>query len=330
MDWDDQRLGRHLKLRDLNILLTAARCGSMGKAGAQLGVSQPAISKAIADLERTLGVRLLDRCPQGVEPTIFARALLDRGLVAFDELRQAVKHIETLADPAAGELRIGAAVRLATGFVIAVLDRLSRRHPGVVFHLMAADAGTMFRTLTERKVDLVVLDMFGSAAEEHMNAEVLYDEVQFVVAGAQNPWIRRRKVELADLMNEPWTLPPPDTLVGAIVAEAFIAHGLGIPRTTIITTTTPVRTALLASGRFLTMVHESVLTFPVENPAFKRLPIQLPTTRRPVGIITLKNRTLTPVAQLFIDCAREVAKVHLGCPRFSHAYSIPSPGPTCT
>ena len=97
-----------------------------------------------------------------------------------------------------------------------------------------------------------------------------------------------------------------------------------------ITTTTPVRTALLASGRFLTMVHESVLTFPVENPAFKRLPIQLPTTRRPVGIITLKNRTLTPVAQLFIDCAREVAKVHLGCPRFSHAYSIPSPGPTCT
>jgi DNA-binding transcriptional LysR family regulator len=99
MDWNEQRLGRDLKLRDLSVLLTVARCGSMGKAAAELAVSQPAISKAIAEMEFTLGVRLLDRSPQGVEPTIYARALLDRGLIAFDELRQAVKHIEYLADP---------------------------------------------------------------------------------------------------------------------------------------------------------------------------------------------------------------------------------------
>src|SRR2546428_10092 len=141
MDWDEQRLGRHLKLRDLNVLLTVARCGSMGKAAAQLSVSQPAISKAIAEMEYTLRVRLLDRGPQGVEPTIYARALLDRGLVAFDELRQAVKHIEFLANPTTGELRIGSSVAIATGIVSAVVDRLTRKYPGIVFHLLGAETG---------------------------------------------------------------------------------------------------------------------------------------------------------------------------------------------
>jgi DNA-binding transcriptional LysR family regulator len=87
VEWDDKRLGRHLKLRDLNVLLTVVRCGR----AAELALSQPAVSKAIAEMEFTLGVRLLDRGPQGVEPTIYARALLDRGLIAFDELRQAAR-----------------------------------------------------------------------------------------------------------------------------------------------------------------------------------------------------------------------------------------------
>src|SRR5262245_36451355 len=139
MDWDQQRLGRHLKLRDLSVLLTVAQCGSMGRAAAQLAVSQPAISKTIADMEHTLGVRLLDRTPHGVEPTIYGRALLDRSLSAFDELRQGVKHIEFLANPMAGELRIGSSVAIGTGFGAALIDQLSRRHPGIVFHVMAAE-----------------------------------------------------------------------------------------------------------------------------------------------------------------------------------------------
>src|SRR5215467_1316995 len=160
MDWDEQRLGRHLKLRELNALLAVARCGSMGKAAAQLSVSQSAISKAIADMEYTLGVRLLDRSPQGVEPTIYGRALLDRGLVAFDELRQAVKHIEFLADPTAGELRIGADIPIASSIVTAVIDQLSRRYPRIVFHVLAGETGLTYRALEERKVDLVVVRIF--------------------------------------------------------------------------------------------------------------------------------------------------------------------------
>ena len=114
MVWSEQRISRQLKLRDLHVLMTVARCGSMGKAANQLSVSQPAISKAVADMEAALGVKLLDRNPRGVVPTIYARALLDRGLVAFDELKQGIEQVDFLADPATGELRIGSTIAIAT------------------------------------------------------------------------------------------------------------------------------------------------------------------------------------------------------------------------
>ena len=94
MDWG-QRIGRRLKLRDLHILFAVVECGSMARAAKQLSVSNPVISKAIAGLEHTLGVRLLDRDAQGIHPTVHGRALFDGGLAAFGELRHAVQTIES-------------------------------------------------------------------------------------------------------------------------------------------------------------------------------------------------------------------------------------------
>src|SRR5258707_5687995 len=284
MRWAD-RIGRQLKLRDLHILLAVVQCGSMAKAARQLSVSNPVVSKAVSDLEHALDVSLLDRRAQGVEPTIYGRALLDHALCVFDELRQAVKHVEFLANPTAGEVRIGSSIALASGFIAAVVDRLSRQHPRIIFHLLAAESGMTYRALEERKVDLATARMFKPIEDEQMDAEVLYDEQEVVVAGAHNPWTRRRKIKLAELMREPWTLPPPDTLSGSVIAEAFREKGLDLPASTIITATVPVRSALLATGRFLTIIPSSVLRFSVNNPVLKRLPVELPTTERPVGII---------------------------------------------
>src|SRR5262249_54198892 len=100
---DAKRIGQRLKLRDLNILMAVVRCGTMGKAAAQLAVSQPVVSKAIADLEHTVGVRLLDRSKRGVEPTLYGRALIRRGAVIFDEMQQSLSDIEFLSDPSTGE-----------------------------------------------------------------------------------------------------------------------------------------------------------------------------------------------------------------------------------
>jgi len=89
----DRRVNR-LKLHELRILLAVAQAGSMAKAAAQLAISEPAVSRAISDMEHTLGVSLLDRNPKGVEPTPYGRSLIKRGVAVFDELRQGIKEIE--------------------------------------------------------------------------------------------------------------------------------------------------------------------------------------------------------------------------------------------
>ena len=308
MDWG-QRIGRRLKLRDLHILFAVVECGSMTRAAKQLSVSNPVVSKAIAGLEHTLGVRLLDRDVDGTHPTIHGRALLDRGLAAFDELRQAVKTIESLSDPAAGEVRVGSSVAIASGFMPAVIARLNRRFPRISIDLLAGEPAATYRALEERRVDLVILHMHAPIARQHLHAEALYDDDYVVVAGKQSPWAQRRRMSLADLMNEPWALPLPDSAVGSIFLQAFLAHGLDYPRVAVSTQTMPARVALAATGRFLTIVPSSALKLSTGTPALKALPIELPSTHRPTAILRFKNRTPSPAAELFMDCAREVANL---------------------
>jgi DNA-binding transcriptional LysR family regulator len=302
------RIGRRMKLQDLHILMTVVQTGSMSKGAALLNTTQSAISRSIADLEQTIGVQLLDRGPQGVEPTEYGRALLKGGAAVFDELRQAVKNIEFLADPSAGEVRIGCNSFLAASFVSAVVVRLSRRYPRVVFRVVAEPVEKLHRELSERNVDLLVAWRFGPFPDEHVEFEFLFDDSYVIVAGAQNPWVRRRRIELADLVNESWAMPPPESLIGSKFVEAFRASGLDYPRVTVVTSSREMRISLLATGRLLAIFPTSVLRFPTRRPELKVLPVELPMARVPNGIFTLKNRTLSPTARLFIEHAREVAK----------------------
>jgi DNA-binding transcriptional LysR family regulator len=228
-------------------------------------------------------------------------------VAAFDELRQAVKNIEFLADPTAGEVRIGSTDFLAASFFCAVIDRLSGRYPRIMFHLVTAPTGTLHRDLHERNVDLLIVRRFGPVADERLNFEFIFDDSFVVVAGAQNR-LARRKFELAELANEQWVLPPPESPIGLLAMEAFRGSGLDYPRTTVVAAAPDVRMSLLASGRFLTIFPASVLRFSTRRPELKALSVELPIARVPNGIFTLKNRTLSPVARLFIEHARKVAK----------------------
>jgi len=297
-----------MKLQDLHVLMSVVQAGSMGKAAQRLNTTQPNISRSIAELERTLGVRLLDRHRHGIDPTEYGRALLDCGVAVFDDLRQGVKNIEFLADPTAGEVRIGSTPFLAASFVSALVDRISRRYPRIVFHLVTGYIETLHRELSERKVDLLILRSLGPMADERLDFEFLFDDSYVVAAGAQSRWVRRRRIEIAELANELWVLPPPESVIGSIVMGAFRASGLGYPRVTVVTDSPHMRISLLATGRFVSIFPASALKFLARGSELKILPVELPMARRPNGIVTLKNRALSPVARLFIDWAREVAK----------------------
>jgi DNA-binding transcriptional LysR family regulator len=266
------RIGRRMKLQDLHVLVTVMQTGSMGKAAQQLNISQPAVSRSIAELEHAFGVRLLDRHRKGIEPTEYGRALLDCGVAVFDDLRQGVKNIEFLADPTSGEVRIGNTLTSAESFIATVIDRISRCCPRIGFEVVPAGAGILHRELNERNLDLVIARGGGLFKDEQFGFETLYDDSFVILAGAQNPWVRRRRIELAELVNEPWALPPRDNLPGAAAMEAFRASGL-YPRVTVVTASPELRISLLATGRFLTIAASP---FRTRRPELKVLPIELP------------------------------------------------------
>jgi DNA-binding transcriptional LysR family regulator len=302
------RIGHRVKLQDLHILMTVVRTGSMGKAAARLNSTQPAISRSIGELEHTLGVRLLDRHRQGVEPTEYGRALLDCGVAVFDDLRQGFKNIEFLSDPSTGKIRIGSTAFLAASFVSAIVGRLSLRYPRMSFDIVAGDTEALHRELDNRNVDLLIVREFGSIVDERLDFESLFDDSFVVATGAENRWVRRRRIKLADLVNEPWVLPPPESAIGSIAMEAFRNSGIEFPRATVGAVLPEIRASLLTTGRFLTIFPASVLRFPAKRADIKVLPVVLPVSRAPIGIVTLKSRTLSPITRLFIDTARETAK----------------------
>jgi DNA-binding transcriptional LysR family regulator len=256
-DWD-RRIGGRLKLRDLHILSKVAEWGSMTKAASHLGMSQPAVSEAIANLEAALQVRLIDRSARGIEPTIYATTLLKRERVVFDELQQGIKEIEFLQNPEVGEFRLGTSEILTAGVVPAAIDRLQRRYPQIFVNVRLVDTATLeFRELRDRKVDLLLARVPDVVIDDDISIEAFLDDPHFVVASLSSPWAKRRKIELADLVNEPWVFPRGEVVRG-IIEEAFRACGVAMPRERVLTDTLHVRNHLLATGRFLTIVAGSV------------------------------------------------------------------------
>lgn len=301
------RIGRRVKLHDVHVLMAVVQSGSMSRAAALLNTGQPAISRSIAELEQALGVRLLERNRDGVKPTECGRAVLDGGTKVFDDLRQTVKNIEFLADPTVGEVAIGGNPFLIATFIATVVERLSCQYPRMVFRLAPGNVRALHRELIERNVDVLVTRRFGPIADEHLDFEPLFDDSYSVVVGVQHPLAERRKIELAELMHEPWVLPPPDGPLGSIAMQAFRASGLDYPHTAVIGPA-EVRASLLAGGRFISIVPNSGLRFSRRQLDLKVLPVKASFGTVPVGIVTLKKRAIGPVARLFIDSCRALAQ----------------------
>lgn len=307
MQWHE-RLGHRIRLRDLHILMAAAEAGTMAKAARDLGISQPAVSRTIADTEQTLEVRLFDRDKKGLVLTDYGRSLLQHAVRVFDELRQAADELRFLADPTTGTVRVGCSESMCAGLLPAIIAHLSSRYPKITLQgVQISFVPLQFRELRERIIDLVLGRIPWPLEEADLDGMVLFEEGIHVVAGVQSRWARRRRIDLSELMGEPWGLPPPDSLPGKLVAAAFRARGLDLPPASIVTGSIHLlANALPASGRFLTVVPSSVLRFG-HRLQVKILPVDLPVEPGRIGIAWLKDRTLSPVARLFVKSAQQIS-----------------------
>jgi DNA-binding transcriptional LysR family regulator len=306
MAWNE-RTRRRLKLRDLHILRTVAEAGSMGRAAKALAMSQPAVSKGIADLEDAVGVPLLERTPLGTEPTRYGRVLLASCTAVFDDLQRGLREVEFLRDPSVGELEIGCWDPLAAGFAGAVIDRLSGRFSKVMFHVRQGDQVSLLHELQERRVELILIPTLGLQLGPATMIEPLFDDHHVVIAAQTSRWARRRKLRIAELIEEPWVLAPANSIGGRYIDAAFRAAGVDPPRARVDTFSIPMHQHLLATGRYLTSLPRSMVYFG-RHMHLKALPVQWPAQTREVAIVTLRGRALSPVAQSLVDELRIAAR----------------------
>jgi DNA-binding transcriptional LysR family regulator len=311
MEWES-RLGRRLRLRDIHILSTVVRSGSMAKAARQLAMSQPSVSEAIANLEHVLKVRLLDRSSQGVEPTIYAEAMLKRSTVVFDELKQSVRDIAFLADPTIGSVTVGCPESVAATLLPRIAERFSAQHPRIVLNVEDVSSPAIKSPgLRDRRLDLVFARWPTPDSDDRvadgLNVEPLFDDPVVVAAGMHSRWARRRRVALAELADQPWVISPAGTWNYEWVAQAFKARGLGAPKVAVATFNAHLNGYFLRNGPFLTAYPRS---WALLN-GLKVVPVDIALQSMPLSLVTLRNRTLSPAADRFMACAREVAAISM-------------------
>jgi DNA-binding transcriptional LysR family regulator len=305
IDWESQ-IGRQLRLRDLHAFFTVVRSGSMAKAAKQLGVSQPAVSKVIGDLEHALGVRLLERSSQGVEPTAYGTTLLKRGMAAFDELKQGIRDIEFLADPGTGEVKVGCPVGIGNTLMLQLIGPFMKKFPRVSLYVDAVTNPQAFPGLFERTYDLYItlLPLPERRVPDGLNVEFLFSDPLVVAAGKRHRLANRRKIEFDELAEEPWILPRADSWNHICVTDAFRARGLAPPKVALWSNIVPLRNQLIATGQFVTALSISNIRWH----GMKVLPVDLPAHEWPVVIATLRNRAQSPVVELFMEFVRDFTK----------------------
>ena len=312
MDWSD-RIGRRIKLRDLHILMAVADTGSMAKAAARLRISHPAVSKAISEIEGTLGVRLFDRGSQGAELTAYGEVLLRCGINVFDEMQQGLRSLEYLSNPNSGEVRLGSTDIILHSLMPPIVRRFSKQHPGVQLNIKLTNPGEhQIQELRERKIDLLITRATGQQDDFH--SEILFDEPFAFVIGVQSEFARKRRIALKDIIKANWVLPPYDSAPGALVAEVFRANDFAPPKPSVKTIAIQLTVSLIASGEFVGILPASVAAMSAHQAALKVLPLKSSGPRISAEMVFLKNRTLSPAVESFIDCTREVVKSRVRIP----------------
>jgi DNA-binding transcriptional LysR family regulator len=199
-----------------------------------------------------------------------------------------------------------------------IIRRFSQQYPRIEVRTDLLDHSEIFRGLRERRYDCVLNQLRTARPEQaadDLTVEILYDDELVVAAWARSKWVGRRKIDLAELIDEPWTGAGGAAWGRSLGEGVFRAAGLNRRNPRIVTDSILLRARLVVGSPYLGMFASTVLRRLIaDNYALTALPVDLRANAFSTGIVTLKNRTLSPVVERFLACVREVAVSFAGKP----------------
>ena len=307
----------HLKTHQLAFLVHLDEERRLAGAAAAAGLTQPAASKLLRQIEETLDVKLFERHARGVAPTRYGEILVRHARSALSEIGLAREELAALKAGRTGKTAVGTIVEPGANLVPSAIATLKERYPGTLVRVEIDASRQLVRRLLQGQLDMVVARLLDAeAAEELVYEPLALDEPHAVIASARHPLAARAPLALADLIDQPWILPPPGSLVRDKLAAMFLHEGLPQPSDIVETASLPMITALLEQGRMIVALPEVSVASYCNAGILKVLMTDLPVGIGGFGLITRRNHELSPGARLMLSTLREVAgRLYCGCDR---------------
>ncbi len=296
-----------MKMGELRAFVAVLEHRSFRKAAAVLHLTQPAITKAIAGLEGTLGVRLFDRVAHGVEPTVHARSFAPRATAIFDELRRAAQDLLLVSSGTRGNLRVGTVPMPAIPFLPVAIHRMIDTHPGIFVSVVEERETELLDRLRKRDIDMAILRLSLIEPSEDMQAAPLFDEKLCVVAGKDHPLASRTRLNWPELLEERWVMPPADCYFYEHVQRTLDRLGMRMPRQMVETASIQMQFNLVLHAGMLGFGMRSQISFAPGKEFLVRLPFDLPMEGSLVAAVTLKAHEPSPLAQQLIAHIQDLA-----------------------
>ena len=302
------RLPRHLKMSELRVFSAVLEHRSFRKAAAVLHLTQPAVTKAIAGLEGTLGVKLFDRVANGVEPTVHGRSLAPRARAVFEELRRAAQELSLLSSGAVGSLRVGTLPMPAIPFLPVALNRLIGEHPGILVSMVEERETELLDRLRKRDIELAILRLALIDPSEDMHAERLFDEKLCVVAAQSHPLVGRGDLQWHDLLEHRWVMPPADCFFFEHVQRSLDRLHMPMPRHAVEAESIQLQFNMVLHASMLCFGMRSQVSFAPGKEFLVRLPFELPLPGTMVAAVSLKSHEPSPLARQLVAHVRELVQ----------------------
>lgn len=291
-----QRLPRHLKMNELRVFVAVLEHRSFRKAAAVLHLSQPAVTKAIAGLEETLGVKLFDRVANGVEPTVHGRSFAPRAVAVFDELRRAAQDLTLLETGAQGSLRVGTVPMPAIPFLPVAVNRLIDAHPGIFLSLVEERETELLDRLRKRDIEIAILRLALVEPGDDMRALPLFDEKLCVIASKNHPLASRRSLQWDELLQYRWVMSPADCFFYEHVQRSLDRLDMPMPRHVVEALSIQLQFGLVLHAGMLSFGMRSQINFAPGKEFLVRLPFDLPLDGSSVCAVMLKSHAPSPLA----------------------------------
>jgi DNA-binding transcriptional LysR family regulator len=301
-------IGRKFRLRHLELIAEIYDCRSILKASKRLSLTQPTVTKALQDVETTLGLKLFERTNRGIEPTEYGEIFARHAKVLLAQLRHAAEELENLRVGYSGKVTVGTLLAASASILPDAIVLLKKERPGVAISVIVGTYDILMPSLLAGDLDMVLGRLPSEGHSRALVYEEFYAEPSCVVVRRGHPLTRKRRLALRDLTNEPWLLPLPETALHRQIERAFIDAGASLPKNVIESVSILTNRVLLRKSDCIGVMPYHVALDDVEHGLLAILPVKLKSLESPVGVIVRAPGDLPPAASALREYLRAAAK----------------------